>query len=46
MEDGLKLGSVLECLQATKDQTLIVKPAGVAMVNAYIDAAFAMHQDF
>lgn len=45
MEDQQKLLRLLGYLQATAGKKLLLRPAGVFRVEAYVDAAFAIHGD-
>jgi hypothetical protein len=45
VEDKEKLNHLLGYLKATKHKKLELKPKGVLGVKAYVDAAFAPHED-
>jgi hypothetical protein len=44
-EDQSKLAHVLGYLKGTQDRTLLLRAQGQCMVRAYVDAAYALHQD-
>jgi hypothetical protein len=45
IEDSKKLMQVLGYLKQTKRHTILLKPAKMAQVEAYIDASYAIHED-
>ncbi len=45
VEERKKLARVLGYLKGTKEQSLIIRPANNLQIHAYVDAAFALHDD-
>jgi hypothetical protein len=44
-EDAVKLDHLMGYLNYTREKRLILKPQGMLMVEAHIDATFSSHQD-
>ncbi len=45
VEDRKKLARLLGYLKGTKEQSLIIRPVNNLQIHAYVDAAFALHDD-